>query len=572
MNGPDQPADRPPQPSAAAGAPLPMLLLVFAFGTAAGVLLAFFGAGFFGDGVSALVLVFLVALLVLGGGGLVLFLFRRPILRSLFGYAEAQVELFADPLARVAQRAIARDPDGATSAARELVGLTLARYSWITTRRWIVASLTALIAALAALAGTALLFRQNELLAAQSALLVEQNAKIQEQTALLSQDVELAEASRNAALAVEITNIAALIGAAAAKAADAFAQEAGEPSMDPVAAMVNVLDPARDLDRGLILRIVSASRAARPYRFLDAGLLPDDPGDKMRMAMERRRGDLSQAYARMAEAFSWRDTPAAAGLIDRPASPERGQLLQVLTFGGVRNLEILNHFGLDLAFAYLPNAELALLTAQGGRLSYADLSGSHIVESDLGGAWLENTRFRRATISRSSFAAVAADRVRPPPRAADAPFSTHAQGADFSGAVIRDSSFRGAFLTAASLDGALLVATDFGQADLSAATLRGAILVGPVLDGVALKAADLDGAILFGPDPLADLTARAAAGTFRADRYRAEPLTWEALMAIPLVHQTLSRDEIAAAVGGADPVRLVRIAPLEGPDQERAGQ
>lgn len=60
--------------------------------------------------------------------------------------------------------AVQRDPTAAVAAARELVQLAPARYSWVTARRWIVASLTALIAAMAELAGTALLFKQNQLL------------------------------------------------------------------------------------------------------------------------------------------------------------------------------------------------------------------------------------------------------------------------------------------------------------------------------------------------------------------------------------------------------------------------
>lgn len=561
MTQPEASPPAAPAPSGTAGPGLLFGLLVFGFGLAAGLLVAVAASGVIEDSAGLILTVMMAALFVVALVGGAILAFRRPLLRRLTGVAEAQIESFAAPISRVAQSTINRDPAGATAAAYELIQLALARYGWLATRRWIVTSLTALIAALAALAGTALLYRQNSLIEAQSALVAEQNERIREQTALIRQDVELAEASRNAALAVEITGIAARIGEAAAAAAGSGAGTA----VDPVTAMVNVLDPARDLDRGLVLRIVSASRAAKPYRFLDTGLSPDDPDDKMRVALEGRRADLPAAHARMTAAFGWRETRTEAALIDRPASPERGQLLQILTFGGLRNLEVLNHFGLDLSFAHLPNAELALVTAQGGRFSYADLSGSHIIESDLGGAWLENARFRRTTISRSSFAAVTADRVRVPFPAEGAPYPTNAQGADFSGAAVRDSDFRGAYLTAARFDGAVLVNTSFAGADLSAATLRGAVLVAPGLDGVALKATDLDGAILFGPDPLAALTASAAQGTFRADRYRAAPLSWDELMAIPVVQRTLDREEIAAAVGDASPVRLVRILPLEDP-------
>lgn len=561
----EPPQERPPDSAPRSGPGMMFGLLVFGFGLAAGLLIAVAGTGVLEDSAGLILTVFLAALFVVALVGGAIILFRRAILRRLTGVAETQIESFAAPLGRVAKSTIAGDPAGATDAARELIQLGLARYGWIATRRWIVTSLTALIAALAALAGTALLYRQNSLIEIQSALLAEQNDKIREQTALVRQDVELAEAARNAALAVEITNIAALIGGAAAKAADAYAGAAAQGAgVDPAAAQVNVLDPVRDLDRALILRIVSASRAARPYRFLDPGLMPDDPNDKMRVAMATRRAELPRAYARMADAFGWREVPAGAELIDRSASPERGQLLQALTFGGIRNLEMLNHFGLDLAFAYLPNAEFALLTAQGGRLSYADLSGSQIVESDLGGAWLENARFRRTTIRRSDFSTVLPDRVRAPYPAANAPYATRAQGADFSGAVIRETTFAGAYLTAANFDSGLLYQVDFSGADLSAATLKEAVLIAPKFAGTAMKSTDLDGAILIGGGSFAALRSGAAEGTFDASRYEVEPLAWEEVMSIPIVFQTFTRREIeAAATGDAAPVRLKRVKAFE---------
>ena len=101
-----------------------------------------------------------------------------------------------------------------------------------------------------------------------------------------------------------------------------------------------------------MLRIVSASRATRPYRFLDNGLKAEDDSDKMRVAM-LRRADLPNTYARLTAVFGWVDPGAENRLIDRPASPERGQLLRVLIGGGLRNLEGLNFFGLDLTFALM---------------------------------------------------------------------------------------------------------------------------------------------------------------------------------------------------------------------------
>ncbi|MFM7446374.1 MAG: hypothetical protein ACKO2N_21175, partial [Tabrizicola sp.] len=161
-----------------------MGVLFFGFGLAAGILGAYTATGFLADSAGLILSVFLSAALVVLVLGVLIFALRKTLLQKLFGHAEVALEQLADPLSRIADRAIDRDPGGATQAARDLVSMVLARYAWISTRRWIIASLTALIAAMAALAGTALLFNQNELIATQTELLREQNARIQEQTQL----------------------------------------------------------------------------------------------------------------------------------------------------------------------------------------------------------------------------------------------------------------------------------------------------------------------------------------------------------------------------------------------------
>jgi uncharacterized protein YjbI with pentapeptide repeats len=406
---------------------------------------------------------------------------------------------------------------------------------------------------MAALAGTALLFQQNRLIAAQSDLLVEQNARVTEQTALLRQDIQLAEAARNAALAPQIVAVAEALGAAAAAAL------AGHDMPT-----VNVLDPATDLDRALILRIVTLSRALRPYRFLDLGTRLNDRFDGLRVAMAAQADRLPQTYARMAGVIGWSPPALATEVIDRPASPERGQLLDALIAGGVRDLTLLTFGGLDLAYAYLQSAEIGLVQFHNARLSYADLSGSWITEADFGGATLINARFRNAVIRRSRFDPVGADRVRRPYRAEDAPFPTFASGADFSRAVIRDTSFAGATLTAAVFDGALLAGVDLTGAEISAASMKGAVLAGVTLDGAGVKSTDFDGAIVFGADFL-DRLAVGAPDAFARDAWVAEPVTFDEVMAIFLVDNTLRPEELRALTGGAPAFRLRRVQPWESP-------
>jgi uncharacterized protein YjbI with pentapeptide repeats len=528
-----------------------MGILVFAFGLAAGILIAYSAVGFIEDSAGLILTIFLSALMVVLILGTVIFALRKTLLRRLFGHAEVALEQIADPLARVAERAIDRDPGGATSAARDLVAMVLSRYAWITTRRWIIASLTALIAAMAALAGTALLFKQNQLLAIQSDLLREQNNRIQEQTFLLQTDVQLAEAARNAALAVEITQIAADLGRAAVRAH-------GPDDANPF----NVLDPATDLDRSLVLRVTSISRALLPYRFIDNGLHTEDATDGMRFALQRRRADLGDGYAKLAEYFGWQDRPDGTYLIDRPASPERGQLLTLLASSGVRNLEFLTYLGLDLDYAMLKSTDLALITAQQAQLSYADFSGSYLVECDFGSAILENARFRLTNIARTRFAALDPDQVRAPLPAQTGKTVTRLAGADFSRATIAASDFSGAELTAANFDGALLNDVKFVGANLSAATFRGAVLLSADFTGAILKRTDFDGAIVFGDDFLTHLTAIAAPDSFQPGRFRLDPIDPATLTDLMVVNASLTAADITAATNGAKAFRVTRIEPF----------
>lgn len=530
-------------------------ILFFGFGIAAGILLAFSGVSFLQDGAALIATVFLAALLVILLLGVILYSARRLIWSRLFGFAEVQIEELATPLASVAERAIAGDPAGATSAARDLVALALARYSWVTTRRWIIASLTALIAAMAALAGTALLFQQNQLIEVQSGLLTEQNGRIAEQTLLLAQDVQLAEASRNAALAVEITQIAAELGAELEKAYADFEAATGQAAGNAI----NVLF-ADTINRALVLRITSVSRATKPYRFLDLTLdaLTDD--EKMQMAVQRRRADLPNTYARLAQRYDWTDLRTDTPLIDRPASPERGQLLMVLLAAGIYDLETFNQAGLDLSFAHLQGADIFLLTSQYGQMRNADFSGSTLVEVDLGGANLVGFRCGRCVVRKSSFAEIGPEQARAPYTPAMTPISTRANGADFRRSVITDTRFVRTQLLAANFDGALLTSPDFSAASLALSTFRGATLLAPIWTGAELKNVDFDGAVLFGTDVLADLS---TATDFQPQLYRADPITRDEVMKNPLVYEHLSGEDIDRLTGGAPAHRLIRVQPFE---------
>lgn len=535
---------------------LPMVfsVLVFGFGLAAGFLLAFSGYGL-QDSAALVIMVFLVLIgctLILGA---VVFLFRKPLWRRVFGVAESHLEQFAAPLERVARYAADRDPTGAVKAAGELVHLGLARYAWLSTRRWVLASLTGLIAAMAALSGTALLFRQNQLIEAQSQLLTEQNTRIGEQTVLLEQQVELAEAARNAELAVEITNIAALLGAAL----DAAQPDNGSGA--DIATLVPVLDPAADISQSLRMRIISASRASKPYRFLEPPLRAYDTVDKIRVASARRKDDLPQFHAGAQAAFRWAEPSDRLRLIDRPSSPERAHLLQVMIGSGLRDLETLNFYGLDLSFAHADDMSVLGVSMQGASLSYASFRRAHIMQSDFGGASLENSRFEGARIQDTTFAAVDATRGKGPWVDTPQVFATALAGASFRDSYLRGVDFTGAQVMAADFDGATLDGVDFSGAFIGGATFRGAVIVEASFAGTALQSVDLDGAYVTRADFIDWLATQAAPGSFVPDRFEIAPSTSDALYKVDSAFRELPPDRLG---DGAPAVwRITRVGKFE---------
>lgn len=138
----------------AAMATLGIAIVVFIVGVVVGFPLATFGVEFVtsnGGLVFGLLFGFLVLVLVVTA---ILMIFRRQIWESLFKRGEVEMERFARPLSEVARFAALQKVAEATESARDLAELVLARYAWVSTRRWLMATITAFIAAIAALAGS----------------------------------------------------------------------------------------------------------------------------------------------------------------------------------------------------------------------------------------------------------------------------------------------------------------------------------------------------------------------------------------------------------------------------------
>lgn len=540
-----------------------MGFIIFVFGIGAGFLTAFFWSDFFGGTLSTVISIFIVSLVVLAGLVILFFVFRRRILNYLFNVTQTHLASFAEPLADVTRHAMQKDADGATAAARRLVQLSLARYAWISTRRWIMASLTALIAAMAALGGTALLFRQNQLLADQSVLLRGQNERLAEQNRLIGLDINLAEAARNAELVVEISNIADELGKTVKRLRKE--ERAKQPPDTPqrIADYLPLIpDPMRQLDPGLVARIVSASLATRPYRFLSKDADPRDQNERLRTAFSTRP-DLKKAIQAMERQHGVRPLHARADLIERPISPERGHLMAVLFKAGIHNIEWLNFNGLDLSFAKVEIDLISHTTFHKAKLSFADFSYVEVGGCNFGGATLDNAWFKKSVIFDSSFASVDGQKVPEPYKKSNSLATTFVSGADFSGSAILRTRFDQANVAAGRFDDAVLSDVTFRQASIGGSTFRKSVLIDVDFTGALLHSVEFDGAIVFDKEFLAKLATISAPKSFRPERFEIAPVDSSEIYKNPAAYAHIGVRISVDKVSGKQAYRIKRIGAFE---------
>jgi len=485
-------------------------ILLFVLGLVAGFPLATSGTGYIADNLGQIFSVVLTLLIVFLFIAAVIFIFRRQIWESLFRRGEIEIERFALPLADVARYAARQQVEQATDAARNLAELVLARYAWVATRRWMVATITAFIAAIAALAGSALLFQQNQLLREQTARLSEQNEMIEYQ-------IELGEAARSASILPEILDIGAELGRESETAA--------------------LLDDGsistQALSQSLQARIVAATNAARPYRYLRSPLTDLDPELTSIVALLRREDLPGAAYVagQLAEQGIDKNNVLMGGsgaLTDRPVSPERGQILALLYQLRVFDTQWLTGLGADFSYAEVRVPIFGLMSLRHANLRFADFSRIAINQVDFGAANLEEARFVRAEIVRSKFAAVPAnDSSGPFTGPPDLIWPTPISGADFQRARIIETSFAGANGLAINFDDALLHEVDFTGAGLGGSTFRNAVFGTVGFTGADVMSVDFTGAVVFDPAFLTNLAANAAPETFNAAEFELVPLTDE---------------------------------------------
>lgn len=534
-------------------------ILVFVLGIVTGLPLALFGLDFVMENAAAAFSVMLVTLLLLAFAGVLIIALRRQIWQRIFRVGEVELNRIGEPLGQVVRLTSERRISEATVAASDLVRLLMARYAWIATRRWIIGAVTGFVAVIAALAGSALLFQQNQLLRVQGDLMRQQTERLTEQTRMLETQIQLGEAQRSTSIVPEILGIGAAIGNEMQRLT----------STTPTAG-------SDTLSAALRARIVAATLAARPYRYLVYGLdsLTDD---EVVAAALSRRADLTQTQADVRDAIDQRDAawgvssidprPAAGELTDRIVSPERGQILGMLYNGRLRDLTRLTYEGADFSFAELRNPVLDGVDLRFAKLAFADFSRLSLADAKFGAARLDQARFIGARLFGTSFASVPNDEV-------PAPFAPHGildhqptrmVGTDFSGADIEGASFAAAQALSVNFDNAAVFNADFSRALLLAATFRNAILYKPSFVGADLTKTDFDGAVVFEPDFLERVTAEAAPNSFDATAYRLDQLD-DSIMVLHPGLVALARLPVDIQ-NNQPPLRLVRLRPVESTEE-----
>ncbi|MEM7215321.1 MAG: pentapeptide repeat-containing protein [Pseudomonadota bacterium] len=543
--------------------------LMLILGLAIGTVFSTFGLELFAKNAPAIfstllaLVIFLVAIFVL------LVLLRRQIWSRVFQRTEIEIERMAQPLSEVARHAAEKDVPKTTDAARNLAELALARYAWLSTRRWLIASLTGLIAAIAALAGSALLFHQNELLekqgeslnkqtalleaqtqtiVTQTNLLQEQNQSIDTQIGLLQTDAQLKDSDRSANILPNIVTAAAKLGDEVTKL-----KEAGKVGDDENYKL-------EDISLSLRNQFITITNTVRPYRYLKSDVANQYTTREMRDFAMRRREDLPKTL----EFFGVKPEENTFALIDFPLSPERGAIISALFNFRILETELLSFFGADFSYAEVSTPNLFKMTFRHANLRFSEFRNMEIRAVNFGAAGLENARFIDSYLTSVNFRGHMSNEAPGLYKSPGEPFfmPTQTSGIEFSNSLIYNCDFSDIEGFAQNFDDSLIVQTSFAGADLGAATFRNTVLHEVDFSDTLLASVDFEGAIVFEANFLDKLKDNARPGTFAPDRYELEPVPPTGLQGIDLLEQFGVR-VTTTSIDGLKAFRVKRVKPFE---------
>ena len=460
----DRPENDPGVDTPKRGAPV-AFFLGLVFGVAPAVTLTFFGFGWFAENSTSLVTIVITALLGAASFGTILYLFGPALMKrwGLVGRTRLE-EVFETGIKVVTSG----DPGTHKEELQETARLALSWYAEIQTRRWIVASIIALVLAFGGLVTVSLLYHQNELFREQNEYLKLQNNTVvaqlkRQERDTNSQRADTLEALRLQAEANQQAQVQTQVFAdqvAQAKSQQLLTEQQIEKQDEDTrivrrAQLLTLIYELTDCD----LEVEKAKAEAEfrnRYGFLEDSVLG------LWTAAEYLKFGALIDFVRLHNNF-WRYREHRDNFSVTqcpPRAPLRLRQEAVVALAGIdgRKLDLRSA---DLGEATLSGATLRDADLNKANLSYATLDGAILSNANLGGANLSFASLTNVDLSDAdlSFANL---------------INANLSGANLSGADLGGAYFSGATLRGVNFNNASLVGVNLVNADLSNANLTGA--------------------------------------------------------------------------------------------------
>ena len=389
--------------------------LFFFLGLLFGVIIITIGSNILIENIILFTIIFAVIFSLSIIVSLMLWVYKDAILEHFFGNVETELVSLLNPAKAGINNLLDGNPKETVENLEKIARVLLTRYASHTMRRWIIGINISLLASFTGMIGSALLFKQNTLIDEQNRHIVLQNDTLTKQNLMLGEQnhkidaqTKLDEAARRANLTFEITSINETI-------------ENIREKLEHTA-----INQPINLPDHLVGRIISLSKVAEPYFYLDSSKLTD--------------------------------SESIINLIKTPLSPERALLLRNLLSGEIANAEEIIKSGLDLSFADLRRVSMEGIDFSRALLSRANFSFSK----------LDNIRFDKSRLDGADFSSAQLgvgltsnmDFSYADLRSADFG-SSIVSNTNFSHSVLVDATFKGSQFDKVDLTGAIVENQDW---------------------------------------------------------------------------------------------------------------
>ncbi len=153
--------------------------LFFIFGITISVPLLIFGTSYFSDNVTLLAVITLSAVILSVFISIIIVSNRDKILKKIYRTAKVDTDEIVTTVQHLVKNLLDKNYAKSLECSDQLVRNISARYTWLTTRKWMIGVIVSILAVFVGLAGSALIFKQNSLLSEHGDILSKQNKLIQ---------------------------------------------------------------------------------------------------------------------------------------------------------------------------------------------------------------------------------------------------------------------------------------------------------------------------------------------------------------------------------------------------------